>query len=256
MRNGKRTPYVAMVLTAFCVVAASLLVVFLLFNARGAARLVQSVALILRPIFMGAMLAFLLLPVHHFFLRMMLSITPESWMCRRRMAGIPNFAVVALSLITAFLTLYVLLVLVVPQVWQSVVHLVRAIPFYTEQAQAGLWTIFDDKPDLIMRGIINGKLLDSLIVGVICLVCRNLFRFPHPARISAIIGGTNKIPFFWPLIGAIPCIVLIFLIDPLQSEYFALFVLVLQRFNGNIPGSCLVPGAVLHDSVWRPVRIG
>lgn len=125
MRNGKGNPYAAAGLTAFCVIAASLLVFFLLFNARGAVKLVQSVALILRPIFMGAVLAFLLLPVHRFFLRMMLRVTPDSWLQRRRLAGLPNFAAIALSLITAFLTVYVLLALVVPQVWQSAVDLVR-----------------------------------------------------------------------------------------------------------------------------------
>lgn len=71
------------------------------------------------------MLAFLLLPCTAFSWRMMLRVTPDSWLQRRRLAGLPNFAAIALSLITAFLTVYVLLALVVPQVWQSAVDLVR-----------------------------------------------------------------------------------------------------------------------------------
>lgn len=88
----------------------------------------------------------------------------------------------------------------------------------------------------IMSGFINGKLLDSLIIGIICLACCNLFHFPYPALVATIIGVTNVIPFFGPFIGAIPCILLIFIIDPIQSIYFAIFVLVLQQFDGNILG--------------------
>ncbi len=51
----------------------------------------------------------------------------------------------------------------------------------------------------IMSGFINGKLLDSLIIGIIALVCCNLFNFPYPALLAVIIGVTNVIPFLAPL---------------------------------------------------------
>lgn len=54
--------------------------------------------------------------------------------------------------------------------------------------------------------------------------------------ISVIVGVTNIIPFFGPYLGAVPCTLLILLVDPLQSLYFVIFILVLQQFDGNILG--------------------
>ena len=59
---------------------------------------------------------------------------------------------------------------------------------------------------------------------------------PYVILISVIVGVTNIIPFFGPYIGAVPCILLILLVDPLKGLYFAIFILVLQQFDGNILG--------------------
>ena len=104
--------------------------------------------------------------------------------------------------------------------------------------------------DRIFSGFVRGKLLDSLIIGVICLVCCNLLQFPYPALISVIIGVTNIIPFFGPFIGAIPCGLLIFLVNPLQAVYFAIFILVLQQFDGNILGPKILGDSTGLASFW------
>ena len=54
--------------------------------------------------------------------------------------------------------------------------------------------------------------------------------------VSVIIGVTNIIPFFGPFLGAVPCLLLILLIDPLQALYFLIFVVLLQQFDGNFLG--------------------
>ena len=102
----------------------------------------------------------------------------------------------------------------------------------------------------IMSGFINGKLLDSLIIGIICLICCNIFKFPYPALIAVIIGVTNIIPFFGPFIGAIPCGLLIFLVNPLQAVYFAIFILALQQFDGNILGPKILGDSTGLASFW------
>ena len=85
-------------------------------------------------------------------------------------------------------------------------------------------------------GFIYGKLLDSAIIGVLCYIGMNFLNMPYILLISVIIGVTNVIPFFGPYLGAIPSIFLILLVDPLQAIYFAIFILVLQQFDGNILG--------------------
>lgn len=85
-------------------------------------------------------------------------------------------------------------------------------------------------------GFISGKILDSAIIGVLCYIGTTLLDMPYAILVSVIVGVTNVIPFFGPYLGAIPCILLILLVDPLKSLYFALFILALQQFDGNILG--------------------
>ncbi len=85
-------------------------------------------------------------------------------------------------------------------------------------------------------GFINGKLLDSAIIGVLCYIGTTILNMPYAVLVSVVVGVTNVIPFFGPYLGAVPCFLLILLVDPLKSLYFALFILVLQQFDGNILG--------------------
>ena len=102
----------------------------------------------------------------------------------------------------------------------------------------------------VFGGFIDGKLLDSLIIGILCFVIMNLLNMPYTMLISVIIGVTNIIPFFGPFIGAIPCGLLIFLVNPLQAVYFAIFILVLQQFDGNILGPKILGDSTGLASFW------
>ena len=77
MKRNVRHPYLAAGLTAFAVVAASLLLFFLMFQIKAVAGFLDTLARILRPIFMGAVIAFLLLPVHRYILRFLTAITSD-----------------------------------------------------------------------------------------------------------------------------------------------------------------------------------
>ena len=102
----------------------------------------------------------------------------------------------------------------------------------------------------VFGGFINGKLLDSLIIGIIAMVFCNLLQFPYPMLLAVIIGVTNVIPFFGPFIGAIPCALLVLLVSPLQCLYFCIFVLILQQFDGNILGPKILGDSTGLSSFW------
>lgn len=85
-------------------------------------------------------------------------------------------------------------------------------------------------------GFISGKILDSAIIGVLCYIGTTILSMPYAVLVSVVVGVTNVIPFFGPYLGAIPCFLLILLVDPVKSLYFALFILLLQQFDGNILG--------------------
>lgn len=362
MKRENRGPYLAMGLTAFAVIAASLLLFFLLFHMKEVTGFLGTLGVILRPIFMGAVIAFLLLPVHRGILKFLMAMTTDKRKADHRNVAFLNFVAIILSLLLAVFLIYLLMAMVFPQVYESIVGLVQSIPDYIEVVQGWLQTFFEDNPDIqsavmsvynsstasleqwlnsdilpnlesvsttfqwvrttiwpnftgvmagvsgvvmgflvlvkdlliavivsvyllarkdvfaaqskkivyslfrtdiadllvdevrnaykIMSGFINGKLVDSLIIGVICFICCNLFKFPYPALVATIVGVTNIIPFFGPFIGAVPCGLLIFLVSPIQAIYFAIFIVVLQQFDGNILGPKILGETTGLASFW------
>lgn len=99
-------------------------------------------------------------------------------------------------------------------------------------------------------GFINGKIIDSLIIGLICFVMMSIFQWEYPLLISCIVGMTNVIPFFGPFIGAIPSALLILMVNPMQCLYFLIFILILQQVDGNIIGPKILGDSTGLPSFW------
>ena len=106
------------------------------------------------------------------------------------------------------------------------------------------------KVDSIFSGFVRGKLLDSLIIGIICFVGCSLLKFPYTPLVSVFVGITNIIPFFGPFLGAIPSTILILLDSPRKALYFVLFVLALQQLDGNIIGPKILGDKTGLSSLW------
>lgn len=104
--------------------------------------------------------------------------------------------------------------------------------------------------DKTFGGFISGKLLDSLIIGILCFFCTSLIGTPYPVLISIIIGVTNIIPFFGPFMGAIPSILLILMVNPIQALYFLIFVVILQQFDGNVLGPRILGNSTGITGFW------
>lgn len=102
----------------------------------------------------------------------------------------------------------------------------------------------------ILSGFINGKLIDSLIIALICLIGANMLKLPYTPLIATVIGVTNIIPFFGPFIGAIPCCILIFFVSPIKCLYFIGFIIALQQFDGNILGPKILGESTGLASFW------
>jgi len=107
----------------------------------------------------------------------------------------------------------------------------------------------------MFSGFISGKILDSMIIGVLCYIGMSILKLPYSLLVSTIVGITNVIPFFGPFIGAIPSALLILLVDPLQAVYFCLFILGLQQLDGNVIGPYILGDAVGLPSFWILVSI-
>ena len=95
-----------------------------------------------------------------------------------------------------------------------------------------------------------GKLIDSFIIGIIAAVVLNIMDMPYSVLLAVIIGITNIIPFFGPIIGAVPGVILILFISPLKALSFLVFVFILQQFDGNILGPKILGDKVGIPSIW------
>lgn len=102
----------------------------------------------------------------------------------------------------------------------------------------------------VFGGFITGKLLDSLIIGIMCFFALQFLNMPYILLVSVIVGVTNVIPFFGPFIGAIPSAFLILLVSPVKCLYFLIFILVLQQFDGNILGPKILGDSTGLPSFW------
>ena len=88
----------------------------------------------------------------------------------------------------------------------------------------------------IFNGFLVGKAIDSLIIGVLCFIAMLVFGFPYPVLLSVIVCITNMIPYFGPIIGAVPGCAIYLFIDPMMAVWYALLILVLQQFDGWVLG--------------------
>ena len=99
-------------------------------------------------------------------------------------------------------------------------------------------------------GFFVGKIIDSIIIGILCYIGSSILRIPYALLVSILVGVTNVIPFFGPYIGMIIGSILILLIDPLHALYFFIFVIVLQQVDGNIIGPMILGQSTGISGFW------
>ena len=104
--------------------------------------------------------------------------------------------------------------------------------------------------DRTFMGFINGKLLDSAIIGLICYIVCSILRMPYALLVSVIVGVTNIIPFFGPFIGAVPSAIIILLVNPVKCLIFIAFIILLQQLDGNLIGPTILGNSVGINGFW------
>lgn len=154
--------------------------------------------------------------------------------------------------------------------WDSIIGFVISIYVlaskekFAGQAKKIVYAVFEkDTANIVIRnfrfthrtfiGFISGKILDSIIIGILCFIGTSILHTPYAALVSVIIGVTNVIPFFGPYLGAIPCGILVLVVDPghpLNCVYFLLFILILQQFDGNILGPKILGSSTGLTGFW------
>ena len=107
-----------------------------------------------------------------------------------------------------------------------------------------------NKAHRIFSGFIYGKLLDSVIIGVLCFIGISILKIPYTMLVAVVIGVTNIIPVFGPYLGGIPCAALILLTDPVKGLYFIIFIILLQALDGNFIGPKILGNSTGLSAFW------
>lgn len=95
-----------------------------------------------------------------------------------------------------------------------------------------------------------GKILDSLIIGILTFFILTISKMPYATLISVIVGITNIIPFFGPFIGAIPSFIIILFVSPVKALWFLVIILVIQQIDGNIIGPKILGDSIGISAFW------
>ena len=106
-----------------------------------------------------------------------------------------------------------------------------------------------------LTGFFTGKIIDSAIIGLLTFVCMTIFGMHFAPVISIIVGITNIIPVFGPFIGAVPGILILLFIEPMQALGFAVLILIIQQLDGNVIGPKILGDSIGISALWVLVAI-
>ena len=338
MIDPKKKRYFYLMIAGFGAIGMSILLFFFIFRLDGIWGVLHKLSDILAPFVYGSVVAYLLRPLCNCYERALEAVIPG------KMKKLAGGTAVVLSLITGILIVYALIIMIAPQLYESIRTLWDTLPqkvndfldwamatfgedeemlLLFDKAYTALYSELDTWADttlvpyitnvvselgssvvhvllfvynlliglivscyllasrkkfarqgmLIIRssfspiwaerildeikfidkmfgGFIDGKILDSAIIGLLCYFGCLIFRFPNALLISAFVGITNVIPFFGPFIGAIPSMFLILIEDPMKALGFAVFIFALQQLDGNVIGPAILGERTGLSSFW------
>lgn len=342
-REGMKK-YASMGLTAFCVIAASILFFLLLYKYDTVIRAIKTVLSILEPIVFGFIIAYLMYPVVKFFEKNLMRLLKKAIDQKPKLRNLVKGLSVLFALVFWIAVIAILAVMVIPELYTNISSMITALPGQIRHTSAELmeflqqegfdadivkeWTdkalnffnnwvqtdflkdmnvlfghlttgvisffstafnivigiivaiyvlnsrktfkrqtkqmiyaAFSEKhakilidtlkeSNQVFGGFIAGKLVDSLIIGILCFIVLYILRMPYTVLVSVIVGVTNIIPFFGPYLGAIPSAILILLSNPAKGLIFILFILILQQVDGNIIGPKILGESTGLSAFW------
>ncbi len=102
----------------------------------------------------------------------------------------------------------------------------------------------------IFSSFVSGKMIDSLIIGVLCFIAMNLLKLPYALVISVVVGVTNMIPYFGPFIGAVPGAFILLMVSPIKMLIYLVLILILQQFDGLYLGPKILGDSTGLRPAW------
>lgn len=132
-----------------------------------------------------------------------------------------------------------------------------AYAFFTDEHANQIYYVFN-LANRIFKNFFVGKLIDSLIIGILAFAIFSFFNFEYGLLIAIIIGITNMIPYFGPFIGAVPAVIITFVAAPSQPInvfWMLLIILIIQQLDGWVIGPLILGDSVGVSAFWIVVAV-
>ena len=111
-------------------------------------------------------------------------------------------------------------------------YMKKVIRAFSKKEKADLIIDYFSKVNSYFYNFLVGKLIDSTIIGILCYIGMSILKLRYALLLSIIVGVLNMIPYFGPFMGAVPAVIITLIYSPIQALWTALFILVLQQFDG------------------------
>jgi len=116
----------------------------------------------------------------------------------------------------------------------------RAVWYITPSRWREQGKLFLRDIDRSLGNYIRGQLLVCLVIGVLSTLLFFLAGMPYSLLLGIIVGITNVIPYFGPIIGAIPAVIIAATISGKMVVICIIIVFSLQFLEGNILSPIIV----------------
>ncbi|MBP8594713.1 MAG: AI-2E family transporter [Ruminococcus sp.] len=104
------------------------------------------------------------------------------------------------------------------------------------------------------NGILNRyvifDLIDGLIVGTINAIFMAILGMQYSGLVSVVVGVTNLVPTFGPLVGAIIGGFILLMVKPVHALFFVIFTIILQTIDGYVIKPKLFGGTLGVSGLW------
>ena len=82
------------------------------------------------------------------------------------------------------------------------------------------------------------------------MIAMSIIGLPYGLLLSVIVGVTNMIPYFGPIMGAIPGVIIYLVIKPKYAIIYVIMILILQQFDGLYLGPKILGDLTGIKPLW------
>lgn len=144
MKNKENMKYIKIGITGVAIIFASILCFFILFRLGEIFDGLSTVAHILSPVLCGAVIAYILTPLCNRIEKLLLKLFRPL----REKRGAVSALSITISLTIAIALIWLLLIMVIPQVWNSIIGIANAIPGPLADVNSWLHDLLQNQPEL------------------------------------------------------------------------------------------------------------